>query len=154
VDSLLSVADDYRLDLCWDRDVAIACRLALHHGESDCFNLTGDRPIDMNQIGELLDKPVVRLNLRWTLWCVRAAAALGLVSSGVVQWLKAIERGPINVSADRAKKRLGWQPKFDSTQTLTEFAKCTGIIPRCTTHQPKATHTDQPPIGAAPPRHF
>jgi UDP-glucose 4-epimerase len=123
---LISLDQSQRLDLCWDDDVAAAFRLALHYPESDCFNLSGERPFDMERAGELLGRSVIRL----APWCVRPlvrlATRLGLLSPGVMEWVEASERGPINASAGRARSRLGWQPSFDSEGTLMEYVRGRG----------------------------
>ena len=120
---LISSGKPYRLDLCWEDDVAAAFGLALHHPESDRFNLAGERPLDMNRAGTLLGKRVIRLSPWWVRPLVRLATRLGLLSPGVLGWLEAIANGPINASAERARQRLGWTPRFDSEGTLMEYVR-------------------------------
>jgi hypothetical protein len=52
------------------------------------------------------------------------------VPQGIRDWVDVATRGSILVSADRAKERLGWKPRFDSAGALLEFARQRKLL-RC-----------------------
>jgi UDP-glucose 4-epimerase len=121
--SLIGLKKGYRVDHCWDEDVAEAFVLALSCEKSDTFNLAGENPITLDDAGRLLGKKVVYLNQGLVSFAVRVAAALGLAPPGMRDWVDVPTRGSILVSANKAKVELGWKPRFDSAGALLEFAK-------------------------------
>jgi UDP-glucose 4-epimerase len=120
---LIGIKKNYRIDHCWDEDVAEAFVLALTFPRSSTFNLAGGNPITLSDAGRLLGKKVVYLNQGLVSIVVRIAAALGLVPLGMRDWVDVATRGAILVSADLAEKQLGWKPRFDSAGALCEFAR-------------------------------
>ena len=119
---LFNVGPNVRADFLWDQDVADAFVLALTHDRSDVFNLSNGAPLTMDQVGELVGRRVVRVNLRLIRAVARAAGAVGLISKPTLEWLQALQ-GSICVSSDRAREHLGWHPRFDSAGAILEFAK-------------------------------
>lgn len=111
-----------RLDLVWDEDVAEAFRLALRHDRSDVFNLTGGAPLTAPEMGALLGRRVVRVPRALLLPCCRLLAWSGLLGRGKLEWVEVAFGGPILVSAERARVRLGWKPRYDAAGTLRRFA--------------------------------
>lgn len=126
--SLIGLKKGYRVDHCWDEDVAEAFVLALSYEKSDTFNLAGENPITLDDAGRLLGKKVVYLNQGLVSSAVRIAAALGLAPPGMRDWVDVATRGSILVSANKAKVELGWKPRFDSAGALCEFARQKGIL--------------------------
>jgi len=127
--SLIGLKKDYRIDHCWDKDVAEAFVLALCYDASGTFNLAGGNPITLDDAGRLLGKRVIYLHHGLVSFVVRIAAALGFVAQGMRDWVDVATRGSILVSADLAKERLGWKPRFDSAGALCEFARQRGVLP-------------------------
>jgi len=126
--SLIGTKKGYRIDHCWDQDVAEAFVLALSYDRSGTFNLAGGNPITLDDAARLLEKKVIYLNHGLVSFVVRIAAALGLVPPGIRDWVDVATRGSILVSSDLAKERLGWRPRFDSAGALCEFARQRGIM--------------------------
>ena len=126
--SLVGLKKGYRIDHCWDEDVAEAFVLALGYDASGTFNLAGGNPITLDDAGRLLGKKVIYLHHGLVSFFVKIAAALGLAPPGIRDWVEVATRGPILVSADLAKERLGWKPRFDSAGALCEFAKRCKIL--------------------------
>lgn len=118
---------DLKLDLCWDEDIVEALRLALYYDKSDIFNLTGGNPITVDDMGRLRGKKVIHPNYKLSLFFARLACKLGLLSKGTFEWLDIGVRHNINVSADKAIKKLGWKPSFDSSGAYIEFARRTEL---------------------------
>lgn len=112
---------DVKLDICWDEDVAEAFRLALHYNESDSFNLSGEKPITMEEAGELLGKKLIKLKAGWVSPFVKLATRLKILPEGSVDWLDVGIAGSINVSAKKAREKLGWKPRYDSPSALLKF---------------------------------
>jgi UDP-glucose 4-epimerase len=125
---LIGMKKGYRIDHCWDEDVAEAFVLALSHDRSGTFNLAGGNPITLDDAGRLLGKKVIYLRPGLVSFVVRMAAAFGLVPQGIRDWVDVATRGSILVSADLAKEQLGWRPRFDSVGALCEFARQRGIL--------------------------
>jgi UDP-glucose 4-epimerase len=120
---LIGLKKGYRIDHCWDEDVAQAFVLALDHHRSAAFNLAGENPLTLDEAGRLLGKKVIYLNHRLVSFLVRVCAALGFVARGMRDWVDVATRGSILVSAEAAREHLGWQPRFDSAGALLEFAR-------------------------------
>jgi len=116
--SLIGTKKGYRIDHCWDQDVAEAFVLALSYDRSGTFNLAGGNPITLDDAGRLLEKKVICLNQGLLSFLVRMAIALGFAPQGLRDWVDVATRGSILVSADLAKERLGWRPQFDSAGAL------------------------------------
>jgi UDP-glucose 4-epimerase len=133
--SLIGLKKGYRIDHCWDEDVAEAFVLALGYHRSGTFNLAGGNPITLEDAGRLLGKKVIYLNQGLVSFVVRIAAALGLVPPGIRDWVDVATRGAVLVSADLAKEQLGWKPRFDSAGTLCEFARRRKLLQ---SHKPRA----------------
>jgi len=127
---LVGLKRDYRVDHCWDEDVARAFVLALDHPRSAVFNLAGENPLTLDEAGKLLGKRVLYLNRRLVSFVVRAGAALGFVPRGMRDWVDVATRGSILVSARTAREQLGWQPRFDSAGALLEFARQRNLFRR------------------------
>jgi UDP-glucose 4-epimerase len=112
-----------KVGLCWDEDVVEALFLALSYGQSDRFNLAGDTPLTFNEIGKLLGKTVVRLPLGAILPWLRLARYFKLISPHTIEWINVGTSGSILVSSEKAKRKLGWKPRFDDAGALLEFAR-------------------------------
>jgi len=125
---LIGLKRGYRIDHCWDEDVAEAFVLALAYPRSNTFNLAGGNPITLDDAGRLLGKKVVYVQKGVISFLVKLAAALGFVAQGMRDWVDVAPRGSILVSTDRAKEQLGWRPRFDSSGALLEFAKQRGLL--------------------------
>ena len=120
---LVGLKKSYRVDHCWDEDVARAFVLALDHHRSAVYNLAGEKPLTLDEAGRLLGKKVIYLNRRLVSFFVRVGAALGLFPQGMRDWVDVATKGSILVSARAAREQLGWRPRFDSAGALLEFAR-------------------------------
>jgi UDP-glucose 4-epimerase len=125
---LIGLKKGYKIDHCWDEDVAEAFALALSYNRTGIFNLAGGNPITLDDAGRLLGKKVIYLNQGLVSLAVRIAAALGLAPPGMRDWVDVATKGSILVSADSAKAQLGWKPRFDSAGALCEFARQRGVL--------------------------
>ena len=112
---------DIRLNLCLDRDIAEAFKLALRYGESNTFNLSGDDPLCSDEMAACLGKKVIHLRPGMLLPLLKAGIALGLAPEGMLDWFISLVRGSINASSEKAKAKLGWSPSFDTRGTLLQF---------------------------------
>jgi len=120
---LVNLNPDLKVAFTWDGDVASAFRLALHHQKSDIFNLSGDGPLNTEELGRLLRKPVLRLPLRLILPPLRIGQRLGIVTREQYEWVEWGNRGSITVSTEKARKVLGWKPRFDTAGAVLEFVR-------------------------------
>lgn len=112
-----------KVGLCWDEDVVDALLLALAYRHSDCFNLAGDTPLTFAEIGKLLGKPAVNLPPGLILPFLRLVGYLEFMSPQTIEWITVGASGSILVSTEKAKRKLGWKPRFDAAGALLEFAR-------------------------------
>ncbi len=103
----------------WDEDVAQAVYLGLKKDLPGAFNLAGDGYITMEQMAELMGIvaiPMFYLMAKaytWLTWNLHISQMLS------PDWIASTEF-PIVMTCDKAKKVMGWKPKYD---TKTAFAK-------------------------------
>jgi nucleoside-diphosphate-sugar epimerase len=124
--ALVALNRDIKFDLCWDGDIVEAFRLALGYNRSDAFNLTGGAPLTMDEMGRISGKKVIHPNPTLAIAMLKIGSFFGKVPEGTIEWAKTGLSGSINVSAERARERLGWKPRFDSSETLVEYLKHAG----------------------------
>jgi UDP-glucose 4-epimerase len=120
---------DDKTDYCWDGDIVEAHWMALSYGKSDIFNLAADGPLSAEQIAELLNKKVLYLNYRMVAPLVKLLNRVGVLPQGAREWFEVGFSGPIIVSAEKAKEKLGWKPQYDAAGAIVELGKRTGVIP-------------------------
>lgn len=125
---LVGFRDEVRMNLAWDEDVAEAFALALHHGRSDAFNLAGDHPLTVSEMGRLSGKRVLCLDRRWVLPILEVGRRLGLIGRAHLEWVRVASRYPITVSSEKAKRVLGWRPRFDSPGTYVKYLRSIGQV--------------------------
>ena len=103
-------------------DVGEAFRLVTRMGQSGPFNIAADPPLDATQLGELfgvrrripLPRGPVRaaLSAAWSAHLVPASPDL----------FDAVLRLP-QMDTTRARSVLGWEPRYTSTEALSEFLR-------------------------------
>jgi nucleoside-diphosphate-sugar epimerase len=114
------------LSVSWVDDTVEGFVLASRLGRSDAFNLCGDAPMSLDAIGALLGRRVIHVDERWALPAIRLAARARLVSPLFVDWLDEGSRAPILASSEKAKRVLGWKPRFDTAGALRELVRAMG----------------------------
>jgi len=112
-----------RTNCCWDADVADAFWRGLYHETSDAFNLAGDGCLGTGDFGELLGKRIIRHNHRLAVSVGRVLRTLGFLSQGEFEWLNVGFRAPILLSNQKAKTKLGWQPRYTSREAVRKWAE-------------------------------
>jgi UDP-glucose 4-epimerase len=122
---LVSVNPQAKHAFCWDEDVVDAFALALSYQHSDSFNLTGDGALNFDDIGKILGKRVFNIPFKLMIPWLRLCQFFKLVSPQTIEWVTVSSLGSIVVSAQKAKEKLGWKPRFDAAGTVAEFAKAT-----------------------------
>ena len=108
-----------RVQVLHTDDAAQAYRLAALGDARGAFNLAADPVVDAGLLAELLDARVVRLPA----WPVRAAvvAAWQLhLAPAAPELFDAVLRMPV-MDSTRARTELGWTPRYDATEVITEF---------------------------------
>jgi len=118
---LLCINRQLKTDLCWDEDVAEAFRLALHYPQSDIFNLAAEGPLSVDEAGKIAGKRVLHIDRRWLLPIGAAACALHILPQTALEWLRTGAAGSILVSAERARARLGWRPRYTGAEVLIQY---------------------------------
>lgn len=121
--AILGVNRKLKVSLCWDEDVVEALVLALWYQGSDCFNLAGDTPLDFTEIAGFLGKSAMYFPLGLILPFLRLAGYLKLISPQTIEWITVGTSGSVLVSTEKAKRILGWKPRFDAAGALSEFAR-------------------------------
>lgn len=97
-------------------DVVEAYRLALVRQVRGAFNIATEPILDVEAIGTLLHRPVLRVNRRatWALLTAAWTAPLVPAATGLFDLLAQI---PV-MRTDRARDELGWQPTVDGRATF------------------------------------
>lgn len=101
-----------KLQLAHEEDIATAFRLALMQKAHGAFNLTTDGALTMKDLAPEMGK--------WTFPLPKASLYLGSIiyrmglSPFDPDWLIKASRANVIMSAEKAKKELGWNPKYAS----------------------------------------
>lgn len=119
-DRIISFFPDHPSQYVWAEDVAKAFYLALKKDVSGAFNLGGDNPLPTREIAERLNKKLVNLPYKISLFFASLAYRLHLQRSLDPGWIR-MSRYPIIVDSTRAKEVLGWKPQYDTWQSIKHF---------------------------------
>jgi nucleoside-diphosphate-sugar epimerase len=74
-------------------------------------------------MAQISGKRVLHVKRRYILPFLGLACRLGLFPEGGVEWLRVALDGPMSMSAEKARRELGWVPRFDSAETYLEYLK-------------------------------
>lgn len=110
-----------KTDLCWDEDIVEAFYLALSYDRSDAFNLTGGDPCTADEFGSYLGRRVLHVGRPLALGLVKLLCALRLKSPAALEWMETGVTAAILVSAQRAREKLGWRPRYSSAAALKRY---------------------------------
>lgn len=108
------------LPYVWDEDVADAVILAIEKRARGAFNVSADEPISTREIARhagLKHTPVPRRLLAGLARISPILAKTGLVEAIDPAWVE-IDAGPIEVSSEKAKRELGWAPRYPTTRDV------------------------------------
>lgn len=114
---VVSVAPKSPSQFIWGEDLAQAFHLAIKKDAPGAFNMAGDGHLNDFEISEKLGKKLVKINWHVAKFFIGFSYRLHLqrqLSSG---WLRAA-RYPIIVDCSKAKKELGWSPKYDTLEAI------------------------------------
>jgi nucleoside-diphosphate-sugar epimerase len=120
--SLIPVVPDLpglRFQVLHSLDAGEAFRQAVVRDVRGAFNLAADPVVDAQQLARLLRARPVRLPGRPVRAAVAAAWHLRLTPASP-HLFDALLRVPV-MSTTRARAELGWEPRYDSLETLAEF---------------------------------
>lgn len=106
--------------LAWDEDVAQAFYLAAKGSFHGAFNIAGDNPIDVNDLGPILGLPTIKLPFSMVKALAKVAWSLRFIDFISPEWLD-VMRYPVVVDCQKAKQVLGWKPKYDTTGALKKL---------------------------------
>jgi UDP-glucose 4-epimerase len=121
-EKIISFFPDHLVQYVWAKDVAQAFYLALKKDISGTFNLGGDNPLAMREIAERLDKKILNLPYRLSLFLANLTYKLHLQRSLDPGWIR-MAKYPIIVDSTKAKEVLNWRPKYDTWETISAFVK-------------------------------
>ncbi|MHA1803041.1 MAG: NAD-dependent epimerase/dehydratase family protein [Promethearchaeota archaeon] len=119
-DKILSFFPDQLAQYVWVDDVAQAFYLAFKKKARGAFNLGADNPIIHREIARQFNKKFNKMPYKFALFLLALTYKLHLQRTMLPGWLR-MSRYPIIVDCTKAKKELGWAPKFDTLQTLQAF---------------------------------
>lgn len=111
---LMPVFGNARGPIVWDEDVADAVILGLSNGARGAYNLVAEGPITGQEMAQLSGFRSLPVPAPVASAGVRAGAALGAVLGERRMdfgWFEAA-RFDMIVSSDRAKRELGWKPRY------------------------------------------
>lgn len=121
--NVVSLAPDTLVQVVWGEDVAQAFYLALIKDAPGAFNLGGDDPLTLRDLGKKMNKEVKVIPYKLAIFFVAFFAKLRIIKSTYPGWVR-VMRYPIVVDTSKAKKILGWKPKYDTYGTITAFLEC------------------------------
>ena len=110
------------LQLVHHDDVAAAIALAATgHGRPGPYNLAGDGVVSLTEIAHATGTRAVRVPHAAATSASALLARLPMVPASA-EWIHAA-RASVVMSTDRAKRDLGWQPRYTAAQTLAALAE-------------------------------
>jgi nucleoside-diphosphate-sugar epimerase len=112
---------DALIQIVWSEDVAQAILLALKKRKAGAFNLVADDPLTYRELADKLHKNIFKLpyNFLYHLLKVTYKLQLHKYDPG---WIS-ITRYPVIVSNQKAKKQLGWDPRFTTFEAILAYLK-------------------------------
>jgi len=127
---IYTFSSEVLVQLAWIDDVAEAFYLVLKKDVSGVFNIGADNPISSREIAEKLGISCVKIPYHFGLLLINALYKLHLLKTLTPGWIRAT-RYPIIVDSSKAKRVLGWTPKYDtygSVKALYDAFKESGEI--------------------------
>lgn len=120
---------DPRLQFVHEDDVIEVLRIASHDPErgtlnSGTFNIAGDGVLLLSQCSRRLGRPTVPLLLPAVTWAGSLVRTLGMTDFSPEQ-IRLLTHGRV-VATNQMRETLGYQPKFTTAETFTEFARVRG----------------------------
>ncbi|MFX1273724.1 MAG: hypothetical protein ACFFAT_01660, partial [Promethearchaeota archaeon] len=86
------------------------------------FNIAGDNPLTSRELASRLNVKILKIPYKLSLFLIIFSYKLHLQRSLSPGWLR-ISKNPIIVDSTKAKRILGWKPKYDTFQTVKEYRK-------------------------------
>ena len=118
---IMDLGYDAKIEWVWDQDVADAIYLAFEKGKTGIYNLGGENPLTWKEIAEVTGKETVDIDLNSESGRELFSQLLTAMDRGFVEWLDKPVKYPILVDSSKARKELGWQPKYDSAGAIKAF---------------------------------
>lgn len=117
---LYSFFPDDKMQFIWANDVAQAFYLATIKKAPGSFNIGGDNPLSTREIAKKLNKKVMKLSYKFTIGLLLITYKLHVSKKLDPGWVR-MSRYPIIVDSTKAKKVLGWKPKYDTFGSIQAF---------------------------------
>lgn len=127
---IYTFSPDVLVQFTWINDVTEAFYLALKKEVSGAFNIGADNPISSEEIAEKLGIKCVKFPYYFGLFLINTLYKLHILRNLTPGWIRAT-RYPIVVDSSKAKRVLGWTPKYDtygSVKALYDALKESGEI--------------------------
>ncbi len=105
----------------WDQDVIHAIEQGITRDSSGIYNMAGDGALSIDEIGHLLQKPVLHVPAAVVVMALRLGKLLGLTQYGPEQ-VGFLQYRPV-LSNRRLKEEFGYQPAKSSEETFRFFAR-------------------------------
>jgi len=112
---------DAKTEWVWDQDVADAIYLAFKKGKAGIYNLGGENPLTWKEVAAVTGKRTIKLPGSLVLLMTKLLSKFGIVNRGLVEWLDKPIKYPILTDCSKARKELGWKPKYDSAGAIKVF---------------------------------
>jgi nucleoside-diphosphate-sugar epimerase len=111
------------MQFVWCEDVAEAFFLAIKNDVHGVFNIGADNPLSPKEIAKKTGRKCVNLGYYSTLSLAHISYKLRFQRSLTPGWIRA-SRYPIVADASKAKRVLGWTPKYDCLETIMNVRNC------------------------------
>lgn len=119
---IITIFPDHLIQLAWFEDIGQAFYLALKKNAPGAFNIAGDNPLTSRELASRLNVKILKIPYKLSLFLIIFSYKLHLQRSLSPGWLR-ISKNPIIVDSTKAKRILGWKPKYDTFQTVKEYRK-------------------------------
>jgi UDP-glucose 4-epimerase len=104
----------------WMDDIVQAFHLALIQDAPGAFNIAGDRPLTFRDIASIGGRTALSVPYPLALWFAGITHALRMQKRLPPGWVR-MSRYPVVVDCEKAKKVLGWAPRYDTRGAVMQF---------------------------------
>ena len=104
----------------WIDDVVEAFFLAMMKHAPGAFNIAGDSPLHWREIAAIAGRRCLTIPYRAALWLTETTFALGIQKKVPPGWIR-MSRYPVVLDCTKAKRVLGWAPRYDTGGAIKEF---------------------------------
>ena len=116
----LNPCPDVPTQFVWIDDMVKAFHLALLKDAPGAFNIAGDNPLTFREIASRGGRIGLSVPYPLALWFARITHGLRIQKKLPPGWVQ-MSRYPVFVDCEKAKRILGWAPRYDTHGAVMQF---------------------------------